>query len=178
MPTPQKEATVAELTAAFEKSSGLYLCDFSGITAEMMNDLRGKIIESGGHMYVAKNRLLKIAFAGTPAEGLAKLLTGPTAVAFCFQDPIGPAQTMTTFAKTLDGNRRWDLKGAYVDGTVYDASGAVQLADLPPLEELRGMVVGAIAGPLNSLVGTLNGVASELVFTLQAVAEKRESQAA
>ena len=179
MPTPQKEAIVAELRESFDNSAGMYLLDFSGIRANQVNALRGQILEAGGRVYVAKNRLLKLALAGTPAEGLADMLKGPSAVMFCIADPITPGKAVLDFAKTLTNEaQRWEIKAAWVDGVVYDANRAKALASMPPLDEIKSGVVGSIAGPLNAVVGTLNGVVSELVYTLQAVADKRDEQAA
>lgn len=179
MPTPQKEAIVAELREALENSAGLYLLDFSGIRVNQVNALRGQILEAGGRVFVAKNRLLKLAFAGTAAEGLADVLKGPTAVMFCAADPITPGRAVLDFAKTLTNEaQRWEIKAAFVDGVVYDTNRARALASMPPMDEIKGSVVGSIAGPLNALVGTLNGAVSELVYTLQAVADKRQEQAA
>ncbi len=178
MPTPEKEARVAALKESIDSAAGIYLCDFAGITADGMNELRGKVIDAGGRIEIAKNRLLKIAFAGTDGEGLSEYLTGATAVTFCGDDPITPAQAMKEFAKGLESDeQRWVIKAALVEGDVLDTGSAQALADLPSLDEIKGAVVGGLAGPMNAVVGALNAALSDLVFTLQAVAEKQESAA-
>ena len=179
MPTPEKEARVATLRNSIDEAAGVYLCDFSGIPVAMMNDLRGRVLDTGARLEVAKNRLLKLAIADTPQEGLLEHLTGPTAVAYCEHDPIGPARAMKGFAGELRGDaQRWVIKAAFVDGRLFAGEAAQALADLPPLEQIKAAVVGAISGPANTLVHTLNAVLSDLVFTLQAVADKRSEEGA
>lgn len=179
MPTAQKEARVAALRERLAQSGGLYLSDFSGIDAAGMTRLRTQVSEAGGKVEVVKNRLLKLALEGTDVEGLGDHLTGPTAITFCGEDAVSPAKAMREFAKALTADKqRWVIKAAFVDGRMFADAQAEALADLPPVEEIRAGAVGAIAGPLNALVFALNGALSDLVFTLQAVAEKRQEQAA
>lgn len=179
MPTPQKEARVAALKERLAQSAGLYLSDFSGIDAAGMARLRNQVSEAGGKVEVVKNRLLKLALAGTDVESLAEHLTGPTAVTFCAEDSMGPGKAMRDFARTLtDDKQRWVIKAAFVDGRLFADAQAEALADLPPVEEIRSAAVGGIAGPLNAVVFALNGVMSDLVLTLEAVADKRREQAA
>lgn len=179
MPTPEKEARVAALKDALAEGNAVYLSDFTAISAAEMNELRGKVIEAGGRIEVVKNRLLKLALADTPGSELVRHLTGPTAVTFCAGDPIGPARAMREFGEGLRHERqRWVIKAAFVEGRPFDGESAVALAQLPPVEAIKGSVVGGLAGPLSSLFYTLNAAVSELVFTLQAVAEKREQEAA
>lgn len=174
MPTPQKQERVAALRRSVADATGIYLCDFSGINVATMSDLRSEVIAAGGRIEVVKNRLLKLAVAGTPGESLTEYLEGPTAAAFCSGDAIAPARVMKEFAKRLTGEgQRWNIKAALIDGRLFSGARAAALADLPPVQEIKGALVGAIAGPANAMVHTLNGVLSELVFTLQAVADKR-----
>ena len=174
MPTTKKIENVAFLKEAAENSKAILLCDFTGITANMMASVRGKIIEAGGNVEVAKNRLVKIALAGTPGEGLIEFLKGQTIVTFCSEDPIGPAKVIKEVAKSLAADKQsWTIKAALVDGKIYGTKQAQALADLPSVDEIKANAVGAIAGPLNATVGVLNGAIRDFVYTLQAVADKR-----
>lgn len=176
MPKPAKVKEVEALREALRTSPNFYLVEFRGLSVTASNSLRGKILEAGGELRVAKNTLLRLAMReeGVP-QGIEAWLEGPTALLLCPDDPVAPAKAVLDFAADLaDGQLR--LKAGLVEGRVLDAAGAEAMAKLPGKLEIQSMVVGAIAGPLNSLVGTLNGALSELVFTLQAVADKRKEQ--
>jgi len=176
MPTPEKEARVAALKQQVDESTGIYLADFGGVSVSQMAQLRDKAYEAGAMVTVVKNRLLQLALQGTPGEGLSAHLEGPTVATFCKADPLAPAKVMKDFAKSLTAEKqRWDLKAAFVSGRLFTGAKAEALADLPPTDEIKGGVVGAIAGPTSSVVYCLNGAIADFVFTLQAIAEKREA---
>ena len=59
-------------------------------------------------------------------DGLEKLLVGPTAIAYSFEDPAAPAKVATKVAK---GEEKFVIKGGYVDGKALDAKGVEALSD-------------------------------------------------
>jgi large subunit ribosomal protein L10 len=178
MPTPQKEARVAELRAAVESSKAIYLADFAGIPAGLMAEIRGKLIEAGAEVSVVKNRLLNLALQGTGNEALSAHLEGPTVATFAKTDALAPARVTKDIVKGLAVDKQtWALKAAMVEGRLFEGAQAVALGDLPPVDQIKSEVVGAINGPLSSVVGALNGVLRDVVYTLQAVADKRSEAA-
>lgn len=152
------------------------LTNYRGLDVAEITALRGKLREAGAEYHVVKNTLFRRAFGDPPAELLA-LLTGPTALALCHQDPVAPSKALLAFLRDL---RKSDVtvKGAYVDGRVLNADQVVALSKLPPKPIILGQVVGTIQGPLSGFVGTLHGALSEFARTLQALADQRQSQAA
>ena len=48
-----------------------------------------------------------------PMEGMEKLLVGPTAIAYSYEDPAAPAKVA---AKVAKGEEKFVIKGGYVDG--------------------------------------------------------------
>ncbi len=173
MPTPEKEALVAELRQAIEDSESIYLAEFRHLNVAQMNDLRGQILEYRAYLCVAKNRLLKLAFAGTDAEELCEHLTGPTAVAFCQSDPIAVAKVLTKFGQDY---QHLAIKAGLFDGIILDQEQMAQIAQLPPRDQLLAQVLASLIAPASSVVNLLGAVTSQFVLTLQAVADKRESE--
>ncbi len=173
MPTPQKEALVAELHEAVENSTGLYLTEFRYLSVGEIAELRGQILDCDARLRVAKNRLLKLAFAGTDAEELCGHLTGPTAVAFCQSDPIIVAKVLTKFGQD---HEYLAIKAGLFDGMILDQERVAQIAQLPPRDQLLAQVLASLIAPASSIVDLLRRVTSQFVLTLQAVADKRKSE--
>ena len=172
MPTQEKIEAVAELKEQVSASSGIYLAEYKGLSVQAISDLRKQMRDAGAQMIVAKNRLFKLALDGTSAEGLSEHLAGPNAVFFCTDDPVAPAKVVADFAKDHP-TVVW--KGGYIDGAVLDARGMERIAYLPSKQEIVAGVVGGVSSPITGFVFTLNGLVSDLVYTLQAVADQKQS---
>jgi len=166
---------VAEVRERLAQTGSIYLIEFPGLTVAQISDLRGRIIDAGARMYVIKNRLFKLALAGTDFEGLIDVLTGPNAATFCGEDPIGPLKVLAEF---LDDADMPPVKAGMVEGEILSADELDRLSKVPGRDELIAMVVGGIAGPVTDFVLTINALVSDLVYTLQAVADKKGEGAA
>lgn len=170
MPTPQKVAAVGELTEKLQRAKLTVLTDYRGLTVRDLANLRRQLRGADVEYQVAKNTLLRLAARNSGVEGADEILSGPTAVAFCYDDIVAPARTLTDFART---SRILNVRGAFLDGQLLGPDEVSRLATLPPVEVLRAEVVGAISGTLAGLVGVLNGLLQSLVGTLEARAEQQ-----
>ncbi len=165
----QKEAFVAEYTEKLSRSQAAYITDYRGLTVAGIGDLRRQIRDQAdAELTIAKNTLLGIAFqnAGLPVP--EALLEGPTAVLFCYSDPVGPARALTKYAA---GNDLFTVKGGVVGSSVLDQKGVQGMADLPPREVILATLIGAIQGPAQALFSTLNAPMREITQVLHAHGE-------
>ena len=123
---------------------------------------------------MAKNTLARIAAKEAGIEGLDELLAGPTAITFVKGDFIEAAKTLRDFAKE---NKTLVIKGGFADGTVYDAEGAKQLADLKSRPELLSEMAGALKGTMSKAAYLFNALPTKAVRTIDALREKQEKAA-
>ncbi len=167
----QKTAQVEEITGKLEAHSTLYLTDFQGLTVEQANELRGRFRASGVDYKVIKNTLLRLAMERVGGlDVLYDHLNGPTAVAFS-EEPAAPARVIKKFISDAN-TKRPELKVAYIDGAVYDATQLDVLAALKSKEELVADVLGLLMSPLTNVVGALQAQGSNLVGALKTIAER------
>lgn len=165
MPTPQKEAAVAQLTEQLGKAAFTVLTDYRGLTVEQLQDLRTKLREANAELHIGKNTLIKLAAEANDLEGLTPSLEGPTALMFAWDDPAQPAKVLRDFVRS---SRILSLKVAVLDGEIVSAERVEVIADLPSREELIAKVVGSVAAPLYGLVNVLSGPQRSLVYALDA----------
>ena len=121
-----------------------------------------------------RNTLARIAAKEAGIEGLDELLAGPTAVTFVKGDFIEAAKTLRDFAKE---NKALVIKGGFADGTVYDAEGAKQLADLKSRPQLLSEMAGALKGTMSKAAYLFNALPTKAVRTIDALREKQEKAA-
>jgi large subunit ribosomal protein L10 len=170
MPTPQKVAAVGELTEKLRRAKLAVVTDYRGLTVRDLATLRRQLRGDEVEYEVAKNTLLRLAARNNDVEGVDEALSGPTAIAFCYADIVAPARTLTDFART---SRILNVRGGLLEGRWIGPEEITRLATLPPAEQLRAEVVGAISGSLAGFVGVLNGLLQTLVGTLEARSEQQ-----
>jgi large subunit ribosomal protein L10 len=162
----EKEDVVAELAERLRSAGTLIIADYRGLTHAELDDVRGELLKHGARFTVVKNTLTKRAADVAGVDALHEFLTGPTAIAFVYDgDMVAVAKTLNETAKAT---RRLDLKGGVLDGKAIDAGAVRDLATLPPLEQLRGQVLGAVVAPLTSLVGLIAAPLHDLVGLVDA----------
>ena len=113
MDRTEKQAMIDKLHERFGRSRAAVLADYRGLTVEEVTGLRKKLRASGVDLKVVKNTLARRAAQGTPAEGLAAHLRGPTAIALSYDDPVAPARLLAEFAK---GQEKVKIVGGVVEG--------------------------------------------------------------
>ncbi|HET7380821.1 MAG TPA: 50S ribosomal protein L10 [Gaiellales bacterium] len=172
-PRSDKVAEVEALEERLRNSSIVILTDYRGLTVGEIGTLRGKLRGASLEYRVAKNTLLSRAAENVGVVGLEPHLTGPTAVVFGNDDPGVPARVLQDFIRQF---RKLEIKGGVVEGHALDAAGVQALATLPGRPELLARVVGAVQGPLFSLVMVLTAAPRGLVTALDAIRKRRETE--
>jgi large subunit ribosomal protein L10 len=171
-----KERVVAELTEKLRTAETLFVADYRGLTMPQIDALRGRLLENGAKLTVVKNTLTRRAAEAAGADALLALLEGPSAIAFIEADG-----DMVAVAKALADSARetkvLEIRGGVMQGREISASSVEALAKLPPLDVLRGQVLGAIVAPLSAIAALLNAPLQNLYGLIDARIEQLESQA-
>ena len=171
MDRARKEKLVTELNQSFEEASLVVVTQQSGMTVAESTDLRGRMREAGAGYKVTKNRLAKLALAGTTYEPISDLFNGPTAIAFS-ADPVAAARVAVNYSKEND---KLVVIGGAMGDTILDENAVKVLASLPSLDELRGKMVGMLSTPATRVAGVLQAPAGQLARVLGAYANQGEA---
>ena len=166
-----KQELVSHYGSVFADAGVIVVTHYSGLSVAEISDFRSQMAEVGGTVKVTKNRLVKLALAGTPAEGASDMFTGPTAIAYS-SDPVAAPRIAAKFAKSND---KLVIIGGLMDGNVLDADGVKTLASLPSLDELRGKLVGLLNAPATKIAGVLQAPAGQLARVMGAKAAQGEA---
>ena len=171
MKKEDKEQVVEALTERLRSAETVLVADYRGLTMPQIDALRTRLLESGARFSVVKNTLTRRAAEAAGNEALLALLEGPSAIAFIESDG-----DMVAAAKALADSARETrilaIRGGVMSGRTMSAEEVESLATLPPVEVLRGQVLGAIVAPLSSLVGLVNAPLQNLYGLLDARIEQ------
>jgi large subunit ribosomal protein L10 len=169
-----KEQIVSELTERLRAAETLLVADYRGLTMPQIDTLRSRLIESGATFTVVKNTLTRRAAEAAGADALLALLEGPSAIAFLEADG-----DMVAAAKALADSARESrvlaIRGGVMSGRTMSAAEVESLATLPPVEVLRGQVLGAIIAPVTALAGLVNAPLQNLIGLIDARIEQLEA---
>jgi large subunit ribosomal protein L10 len=172
-----KQKVVADLTDRLKSSETLIVADYRGLTMPQIDDLRTELLKHGAKFTVVKNTLTRRAAEAAGADALLALLDGPTAIAFLEADgdPVAVAKAIGATARET---KVLAVRGGILDGRAITADEIETLAKLPPLEQLRGQVLGAITAPLYAIVGLFNAPLQNLVGLIDARIEQLGGESA
>jgi large subunit ribosomal protein L10 len=167
----EKQELITSLNAAVAEQAFIAVTHNNGLTVAEVQALRKQMRDAGASFKVAKNRLARLALAGTKFENLSDLLKGPTGLAYS-KDPVAAAKVASKFAKD---NSKFVILGGNLDGQKMDAAGVETLAKLPGLNELRGKIIGLIQAPATKIAGVLAAPGGQIARVLAAKAKQGEA---
>ena len=170
-----KERIVSELASDLKDAETLIVADYRGLTNKQLEALRDDLLQHGARFRIVKNTLTRRAAAEAGADALLVMLEGPTAIAFIEAggDPAAVAKALATKAKETNV---LTLRGGILEGKTLSGEEVDRLATLPPLEVLRGQLVGAIVAPLTQLVALVNAPLRNLHGLIDARIKQLEEQ--
>ena len=175
MDKSQKEHVVAELTERLRSTETLIVADYRGLTMPQVDALRTELLTHGAKFQVVKNTLTRRAAEAAGADHLLALLEGPTAIAFLEAegDPVAAAKALSDAARTT---RVLAIRGGVMEGRTIGADEVESLAKLPPVDVLRSQVLGAVTGPLTTIVGLFSAPLQNLIGLIDARVEQLQAQ--
>ena len=163
-PNRQKTEAIESIKNDVKASSAFIFTEYRGLKVEQITELRKKLRENACTYKVVRNNFARIAFEDADIKDIDSWLTGPTALAMIAEDANLAAKTLFEYAKDAPA---LVIKGAVVDGEIYDAKQIEAFSKLPGKKELIAM-----------FMSTVNATTSKFVRTLQAIVDKGGAQGA
>ena len=173
MPSLVKKLISSELEQAFDGIEGLVMVSFGGLTVEETETIRGDLAAKGAQFRMVQNKIARRVLLEKGFEFPEDALAGNTGIAYGDAEAtIGAAKVF--FGSPMKKAGKVKIRGAMLENNVLSASDAMQLADVPDRDTLRGKILGCLSGPGRGLVCAINGVPGGLARVLQAHAEQAE----
>ncbi len=168
-----KERKFAQYKEDLQNAKVAVIADYRGLTVSQLSQLRGTLFPQKAKFSIVKNTIIKRALKETDTTAMEEFFQGPMAVMFGFEDEIQPTKTLKEF---LQKAKIGEIKGGYMAGSKLSRQEVMDLAEMPPLEELRGKLVGAINSPLAGIVAAISSQQRGLVNVLDQYAKQKEAQ--
>jgi large subunit ribosomal protein L10 len=161
----QKAEMVGDLQGLVTESKAMVLLAQNGLTMAETTRLRRDLGKEGASLRVLKNTLMTRAVKGSPWEFLASGLKGPIAMAYTRKDVVALAKAVTA---ALKGNTKIAVIGGALGKRPLKEADLKVLASLPPIEVLKGSLLGALGGVPRKFLGILQAPGRDFLGVLKA----------
>jgi len=142
-----------------------------GVGGVANNVMRGALREKGIRVVVVKNALFVRSLREHKMDTAAQLFSGPCAVIYGGDSIVDVAKEMQVWLKKVPA---LEVKGAFMDGTLFEGKSAQALATMPTRAELQARVVSCVLSPGGRVSGALTGPGGAIAGCLKSIIEKAE----
>ncbi len=140
----EKKRITAEYLARLNGSPYFIGTEYTGMTAGAFVELRKRLRGASAELHVVKNSVFRVAAKEAGLSDLTGLLSGQVAVVTGRAGIFGAAKIVKNFAREFE---RPKFRFGYLGQQALSVDELNQLADLPPLESLRGQLAGLLLEP-------------------------------
>lgn len=154
----KKKELVASLEGALKDANSVVFVKFDKLKVADVNTLRRTLQKEEVGYQVAKKTLLKRALSTHGYSGDLPEIPGQVAIAYS-ADVLASAREVFNFQKKHKDNI--SIVGGVFDGKYMNASEMMSIANIPPLQTLRGMFVNLINSPIQRFAVVLNQIAEQ-----------------
>jgi len=165
----EKKFISAEYVNRLSQSPFFIVVDYRGLSVGQFTELRKRLSKANAELHVVKNTLFRVAAKEAGLADLSGSLAGQLAVVTGKQDVAAAAKVLKTYQAEFEKPK---LQFGYVGAKALKADELRALADLPPLEQLQGKILGLLQAPATKLVALINTPGSQLARVIKAKSEQ------
>lgn len=165
----EKKFISAEYVSRLTQSPFFLVVDYRGLSVGQFGELRKRLGKAGAELHVVKNTLFRVAAKESGIADLQGALAGQLAVVTGKKDFAAAAKVLKTYQSEFEKPK---LQFGYIGTQALKVDEIRAIADLPPLEQLQGKILGLLQAPAQKLVAVINTPGSQIARVLKAKSEK------
>lgn len=165
----EKKFISAEYVNRLSQSPFFIVVDYRGLSVGQFTELRKRLSKANAELHVVKNTLFRVAAKEAGLADLSGALAGQLAVVTGKKDVAAAAKVLKSYQAEFEKPK---LQFGYVGSKALKADELRALADLPPLEQLQGKILGLLQAPATKLVALINTPGSQLARVIKAKSEQ------
>lgn len=154
----QKTKQIESIKEKVSNQKSMVFVDFSKVSSKDMFGLRKSLKEAGCNLKIAKKTLVRIAFGQSNISFWNKIkssIPGQLALVFGIEDEIAPARIANKFAKD---HENFKILGGIFENRFIERTRVLELASIPPRNELLSRLVGSLSSPITGFVRVLDKI--------------------
>ena len=167
----EKKFISAEYVNRLKATPFFLVVDYRGLSVGQFTELRKRLSKAGAEVHVVKNTIFRIAAKEAGVADLGGTLAGQLAIVTGQKDIAAAAKVVKAYQSEFDKPK---LQFGYLGSQRLSAEELRVIADLPPLPQLHGKLLGLLQAPAQKLVALINTPGSQLARVIKAKADKGE----
>ena len=167
----EKKFISAEYVNRLKATPFFLVVDYRGLSVGQFTELRKRLSKAGAEVHVVKNTIFRIAAKEAGVADLGGTLAGQLAIVTGQKDIAAAAKVVKAYQSEFDKPK---LQFGYLGSQRLSAEQLRVIADLPPLPQLQGKLLGLLQAPAQKLVALINTPGSQLARVIKAKADKGE----
>ena len=167
----EKKFISAEYVNRLKATPFFLVVDYRGLSVGQFTELRKRLSKAGAEVHVVKNTIFRIAAKEAGVADLGGALAGQLAIVTGQKDIAAAAKVVKAYQSEFDKPK---LQFGYLGSQRLSAEELRVIADLPPLAQLQGKLLGLLQAPAQKLVALINTPGSQLARVIKAKADKGE----
>ena len=167
----EKTFISAEYVNRLKATPFFLVVDYRGLSVGQFTELRKRLSKAGAEVHVVKNTIFRIAAKEAGVADLGGTLAGQLAIVTGQKDIAAAAKVVKAYQSEFDKPK---LQFGYLGSQRLSAEELRVIADLPPLPQLQGKLLGLLQAPAQKLVALINTPGSQLARVIKAKADKGE----
>lgn len=167
-----KESSVEELSRRLAERPDFLITTVNRLPADQASVLRQTLHASRARLIVINRRLGQRALKPLSIAGLPELLEGSVGLVVSGEILL-TAKQIVEFRKTHEDQLA--VRGAVIEGQLYDTARVDALAQLPPRPVLLAQVAAAIESPIADVVYTIERLIGDVAWAVEQLTRKSES---
>lgn len=165
----EKKFISAEYLAKLNASPFFLVVDYRGLDVSRFTELRKRLRKAGGEVHVVKNTIFRVAAQEAGLADLAGVLSGQLAVVTGQKDIAAAAKVVKGFQAEFEKPK---LQFGYLGSQRLSADEVKAIADLPPLAEIQGKILGLLQAPAQKLAALISTPGTQLARVIKARADQ------
>ena len=159
---PEKQQMVNSIEEKVKNSQSFVLFNQKAISVNETFEIRKKLANINSEMLFSPKKILLKTIKS--AHGVTvETTTGDSISITCSSsDSLDSLKVLDSVKQQLTPRQLLNIFGVFVSGVYYEGSDVEELIAIPPLDVLRGQIVGLISAPLSGISGCINNTLSAI----------------
>lgn len=161
-----------EIRSQIEHFSSFVIMNYTGLSANAVNQFRRDIAGLGGSLEMVRKRVLIKAAESAGIKLDLSSLPGHIGLVFAGNDPL--EMTKLVFKYSQQPEKTIGVVGGRFEGQLYEAAQMERLSKLPSKDEMRAQLLATFEAPMAQTLAVMEALLTSVVYCLDNKCKQEE----